>query len=113
MTPLDARRVHRQLEQWVGQDVYVHLEVNPGAYWRNGRALLTRVHLKGSGPYRLFLELDAASGLIQVDDLTHMVLSDSLVICTGFDDQQRVARSIEVSCRPFTMHTGTSTPGSA
>lgn len=103
MRPLDAGQVQRQLEQWIGQDVFVHLEVNPGAYWRNGRASLTRVHVKGSGPYRLFLELDGASGLIQVDELTHMEVTDAIVICTGYDQEQRIARCIEVSRQLFAM----------
>jgi hypothetical protein len=103
MIPLEARQVLGHMESWIGQEVYLHLEVNRGAYWRNGHAKLDGVHVKGEGPYRLFLELNGTSGLIQVDDLTHMVLTDSLVICTGFDDQERIARTIEISLHPFPL----------
>ncbi len=103
MEAIRAEALLKQLEQLVSQQVYIHLEVNPGAYWRNGRARLTAVHVKGSGPYRIFLEMSDDSGLIQVDSLTHMQLGDGLVIATGYDDHQRIARTVEISTSPFSM----------
>jgi Protein of unknown function (DUF1806) len=103
MNPFDVKCVRDALSRWLGQNVYVHLEVNPGAYWRNGYAELTGVHVKGDGPYRLFLEFSQSTGLIQVDDLTHMSITETQVICSGYDEQHRLARSVEVSCLPFSM----------
>lgn len=103
LEPIRPERVRERLSRWLTQDVYVHVEVNPGAYWRNGRARLLRSHVKGEGPYRVFLELDNGVGLIHVDDLTHMELSEDTVVCVGFDEHQRLARAIEVAVRPFSM----------
>lgn len=103
MEQLNPNVVEHQLQQWVNRLVYVHLEVNPGAYWRNGSAVLTSVHVKGSGHFRVFLEFDGGRGLIHVDDLTHMSVDEQMVICTGYDNQDRLARTIEVSLQPFPM----------
>jgi len=99
---IEPHMLHRQLAQWIGEAVYVHLEVNPGAYWRNGQANLQRVHVKGDGPYRVFLEL-AGQGLIHIDEVTHMTVADDLVTCTGYDDSNRLARTLEVSRKPFSL----------
>lgn len=103
MSPLEPGKVLSALQKWIGQAVFVHLEVNPGAYWRNGSAVLEAIHVKGDGPFRIFLEFDGKQGLIQVDDLTHMLVSPDAVICTGYDSQDRLARTVEVSPRPFDM----------
>lgn len=100
MQPMRCEEVVQKLSQWLGQQIFVHLEVNRGAYWRNGRALLKAVHVRGDGPFRLFLELDDA-GLIQADDLTHMEIVEKLVICTAYDEHHRLARTVEVSTEPF------------
>ena len=101
MVPLDARTVADALGALQGRRVYIHLEVNPGAYWRNGGGRLEAAHVRGDGPYRLFLRVD--DGLIQIDALTHMALSDGIVICTGYDDVQRLARTVQVSLEPFAL----------
>ncbi|MCY0875831.1 MAG: DUF1806 family protein [Firmicutes bacterium] len=103
MERLQASVVANRLQDWTGQRVYVHLEVNPGAYWRNGSAVLSRGHVKGDGSYRVYLELDDGSGMIHVDDLTHMEVTDDMLIVIGFDDIERLARTLEVSLRPFPM----------
>ncbi len=101
MGPLNAKVVSDALEGWRGNRVYIHLEVNPGAYWRNGGGRLEGAFVRGDGPYRLFLRVDG--GLIQVDALTHMSLDRRIVVCTGFDDAQRLARTVEVSLDPLAV----------
>lgn len=101
MAPLDARVVANALDAWRGRRVYIHLEVNPGAYWRNGGGRLEAAYVRGDGPHRIFLRIDG--GLIQVDGLTHMALADGLVICTGYDDVERLARTVEVGLEPFAL----------
>ena len=101
MEPLHPERLRAHLEQLVGNTVYIHLEVNPGAYWRNGQAILHAAHVRGEHDYRVFLELDAGLGLIQVDQLTHMQLAEDQVICTGYDEHERLARTVEISRKPF------------
>ena len=100
MEPIEAQKVGKQLESWLNSEVFVHLEVNPGAYWRSGKGKLKRVHVKGDGPFRVFLEFEDA-GLIHVDDLTHMQVDGDMVICTGYDHHDRIARTLEVSTRAF------------
>lgn len=103
MSPLQPDEVRSALQKWVGQVVFVHLEVNPGAYWRNGTGRLSAVHVKGDGPFRVFLEFDQQTGLIQVDDLTDMLVSPELVICTAYDNHHRIARTLEVSLTALAM----------
>lgn len=95
--------VEGRLREWTDRTVFIHLEVNPGAYWRNGKAVLKEGYVRGAGPYRVFLKLDGGTSLIQVDDLTHMEISGDTLILIGFDEQQRLARTVEVSLRPFSM----------
>lgn len=103
MVPIQPDEVSKRLRGWEGRQIYIHLEVNPGAYWRNGQATLVQGHVRGTSSCRVFLELDEQVGLIQVDQLTHMLLEEDLLICTGYDDHDRIARTIEVSSKPFSM----------
>jgi len=102
---IKADVVAQRLATWAGQQVYIHLEVNPGAYWRNGSAVLVRGYVKGEGPFRVYLELQGAEGgeLIHIDDLTHMEVQDDLLIVIAFDDIERLSRTLEVSPTPFPM----------
>lgn len=107
MERLQAQELQRRLNAWSGRTVYVHLEVNPGAYWRNGAATLTRAHVMGIGPsYRVYLEFADGDSLIHTDDVTHMELTDDLLIAIGFDEHERLARTLEVSLRPLPMKGG-------
>lgn len=98
-----VEQVEEILSKWRGATVYIHLEVNPGAYWRNGQTTLVASHVKGNGPYRIFLQLDDGNGLIHVDDLTHMQIHADTMIATGYDEKDRLARTLEVSLHPFAM----------
>ncbi len=100
---IDTAQLLTALTRWYGLPVYIHLEVNPGAYWRNGKAVLHTAFVRGAGPYRVFLAIDAEQGLIQMDQLTHMQLTDHQVICSAYDRQQRLSRTLEVSIKPFAL----------
>ncbi|MFC3885509.1 DUF1806 family protein [Bacillus songklensis] len=101
MEPISSELLLTKLQQWIGKNIYIHIEINPGGYFRNGKALLDRVHIKGHGSFRVFLELDQHQSIIHVDDLTHMSIADELVIVTGYDTYDRLARTLEISSRPF------------
>lgn len=103
MVAIAAGRLAESLQQWRGERVYIHLEVNPGAYWRSGSAILDEAHVKGDGPCRVFLELDGRTSLIQIDQLTHMELSAELIIATAYDEHERLARTILISRAPFSL----------
>jgi len=103
MELLNANRVLAILSDWVGQPVWLHVEVNPGAYWRGAAGTLAAVHVKGDGPFRLYVEV--SDGLIQVDELTHMDLTEGLVVVIGFGDSDRLARTLEISKQPLLLQT--------
>jgi hypothetical protein len=103
MKPISSDLLVSTLQQWVGEIIYIHIEINPGGYFRNGKATLERVHVKGNNSYRIYLELERQEAIIHVDDLTHMSLEEDLVIVTGYDDHQRLARTLEISLKPFEL----------
>jgi Protein of unknown function (DUF1806) len=103
MEPILASLLQKKLQQWLGKVVYIHFEVNPGGYFRNGKATLYAAHVKGNDPFRVFLELDQQQAIIQVDDLTHMHIEDEMVIVTGYDSHDRLARTLEICTQPFRM----------
>ncbi|WP_157801009.1 DUF1806 family protein [Bacillus solitudinis] len=101
MEKLSPDLLLKKLQQWVGTNIYIHIEVNPGGYFRNGKASLQRAHVKGEHGFRVFLELDDQKSIIHVDQLTHMDIADDLVIVTGYDEHDRLARTLEISSQPF------------
>jgi hypothetical protein len=101
MEPISVERLFMKVKRWIGKDVFIHIEINPGGYFRNGKASLHNVHIKGTNPYRIFLELDQQEAVIHVDDVTHMKMEEELVIVTGYDPYDRLARTLEISSRPF------------
>ncbi len=103
MVPISPNLLVNKVQQWKGKDVYIHIEINPGGYFRNGKASLDEVYVKGNNTYRIYLELDQKQSIIHVDDLTHMSIEDDLVIITAYDDFQRLARTLEISLKPFTI----------
>jgi len=47
------------------------------------------------------LEFDNDHAIIQLDNLTHMSISEDLVIVTGYDEFDRLARTVEIGLTPF------------
>lgn len=101
MERIDEKRVQAAIQPLVGGTVYIHFEVNPSGYWRNGSATLDAFHLKGDGPYRVFLAMNDGAGLIQLNALTHMTVEDNTLILAGYDDKDRISELIEVRATPF------------
>ena len=93
----------KSLQKLKGEQVFIHLEVNPGGYFRNGSAAVYDVHVKGEGHYRVYLELDEKQAIIHVDNLTHMRLSNDEIILIGYDEHHRLARTLEISSKPFAI----------
>src|SRR4051794_14275277 len=93
----------KYLKKWTGKRVYIHFEVNPGGYFRNGNALLSDAHVKGEINYRVYLELEENQSIIHVDNLTHMTISEQQIILIGYDEYHRLARTLEISSEPFVM----------
>jgi hypothetical protein len=103
MVPINSQSLLDKLQQWLGINIYLHIEINPGGYYRNGKATLSNVHVKGDRSFRVFLEMDQQQSIIQVDDLTHMSISEELVVISGYDHVDRLARTLEISSNPFVL----------
>lgn len=103
MTEIVPAALEQALEKFLHQSIYVHLEVNPGAYTRNHGMRLCATHVRGNHPYRVFLTFDDGVGVLHIDDVTHMDLSENLVIVTGYDEHDRIARTLELSRTPLSM----------
>jgi hypothetical protein len=93
----------KSLKKLIGQKVYIHFEVNPGGYFRNGNATLYDAHVKGEGNFRVYLELEKKESIIHVDQLTHMSITKEQIILMGYDEYDRLARTLEISNKPFSM----------
>ncbi len=89
------------LQQFIGKSAYLHMEVNPGAYLRNSKVRISDVHVLGDNPFRIYLQLDDGQALLQMDNVTHMLITQEMVITTGYDEYGRLARTIEVAMTPF------------
>lgn len=103
MEPISSAVLLQKLQQWVGKSIYIHIEISPGGYFRNGKASLQAVHVKGQQSFRVFLELDERRSIIQIDDVTHMSIADELVTVTGYDAHDRLARTLEISMQSFPL----------
>lgn len=113
MEPIRIERVQAVLDQFVGREVYLHLEttngayaahhrggVNVGAFIRNGRILVERAVIKGEGGYRVGIKIPL--GWVYAEGLTDWEL-DSLgrLLMAGHDKDGRLAVALELSPVPF------------
>lgn len=101
MELLQKEVVLEALQQFIGKHAYMHVEVNPGAYLRNSKVQISSVYVLGDNPYRIFLQFDGGQALLQMDNVTHMLVTQDIVIATGYDEYGRLARTIEISLTPF------------
>jgi hypothetical protein len=118
MKPIEAEEVQELLQSFVGKDVYLHLETTNGAYAaegrggtrqmavcayiRNGRVRFDRAAIKGTGPYRVGLQME--QGWIYAEGLTDWEL-DSLgrLLLAGHDPEGKLAVALELSLTPFVV----------
>ncbi|MFB5190303.1 DUF1806 family protein [Alicyclobacillus fastidiosus] len=91
------------LAQYVGQTVYLHMEVNPQGYIRNVPVLLKLAHIHGDGAYRVYLEWEQPNGIVQLNDVTDFYEENGVFIFTAYDNQSRIAHSLEVSPKALSM----------
>ena len=100
---IDKDRLEAALKLFEDHKVYFHLEVNPGAYYRNAVGHVDTIYVRGEGPFRLFISMKEPEGLIQIDQVTHCEIDPERVFVIGYDDQQRLARMVAISFQPFSM----------
>ncbi|HLN65133.1 MAG TPA: YojF family protein [Symbiobacteriaceae bacterium] len=119
MEPFNAAAVEAALQNFVGRDLYLHLETTNGAYAgnrpdgtkgmavcayvRNAVVRFSRATVAGEGPFRTGLQMDD-QGWIYAEGLTHWELDEyGRLILAGHDDQGRLAVALQLSLTPFVI----------
>ncbi len=94
--------VQAALDRFSGQAAYIHAELIPGGFLRNMRVHIREAYLRGGDRCRVALRC-ADDAWVRMEDLTHWEIDreDRLIFCAFGDEQQRLARTLEVSLRPF------------
>ncbi|MCF8564097.1 YojF family protein [Alicyclobacillus tolerans] len=116
MEAIRREEVQTELDRFVNQEVYLHLETTNGAYAahrgensmavcayiRNGQVRFHRGTITGNGPYRVGLKME--QGWIYAEGLTDFeVDGDGRLLLAGNDSDGRLAVSLELSTTPFPM----------
>jgi len=106
--------VQTLLNQFIGKDVYIHLETTTGAYSahyneknmtvvafiRNAKVKFSQAKIKGKGPYRVGLKLD--NGWVYAEGLTDFTFDDEeRLLLAGHDDDGKLAIALQISETPF------------
>ena len=114
MEPVIVENVQKELEKFVNQDVYIHLETtngayashqdesffSSGAYIRNALVRYERGKITGPGPYRVGLKMQI--GWIYAEGITHYeVDSKGRLLLAGHDFKGKLAVCFEISPTPF------------
>lgn len=114
MKPIDIETVQQAIEQFVDQDIYIHIETTTGAYanhrdekamtvsafLRNSIINFHRGNIKGNGPYRVGLK--TANGWAYAEGLTHFEIDDkSRLLLAGHDGDGKLAVALQLSKTPF------------
>lgn len=114
MQPIDKEHVQEKLNQFINQDVYIHLETTTGsyaclqgekavsvcAYIRNGKVNYQRGQITGNGPYRVGLKMP--DGWVYAEGLTDFeVMEGEKLLLAGHDDQGQLGIALQLSSEPF------------
>lgn len=116
MKPIIVDEVQPELERFVDESVYLHLETTNGAYAaenrdgtkgmavcayvRNATVRFERASIKGSGPFRVGLQME--HGWIYAEGLTDWEVDEKgRLLLAGHDQDGRLAVALELSFTPF------------
>ena len=114
MEPVMVEAVQQELNKFVNQAVYIHLETtngayashhdesffSSGAYIRNALVQYERGKITGPGPYRVGLKMPL--GWIYAEGITHFeVDSKGRLLLAGHDYQGKLAVCFEISPTAF------------
>lgn len=114
MKSINQVEVQTLLNQFIGKDVYIHLETTTGAYSahyneknmtvvafiRNAKVKFSQAKIKGKGPYRVGLKLD--NGWVYAEGLTDFTFDDEeRLLLAGHDDDGKLAIALQISETPF------------
>lgn len=109
MGPIEPEKVQEKLNDFAGQQIYLHLEttngaysaVKFGAYIRNGVIRYSRGTIKGDGSsYRVGLKTE--EGWIYGEGLTDWEIDDKgRLLLAGHNEEGRLAVAFQLSNEPF------------
>ena len=114
MKSINQVEVQTLLNQFIGKDVYIHLETTTGAYSahyneknmtvvafiRNAKVKFSQAKIKGKGPYRVGLKLD--NGWVYAEGLTDFTFDEKeRLLLAGHDDDGKLAIALQISETPF------------
>lgn len=103
MQPIDKNKVEKALQNYHGQTVFIHTEVNPGCFVRNAAVRVEQAYIAGEHPYRVALRIDHG-GWIRVEGLTDYEIDEqNRLLLAGHDDRGRIISNLELSLTPFTF----------
>ncbi len=114
MQSIETAKVQAELEKYMNQEVYLHLETtngayashfdenffSAGAYIRNAKVSFSQGKITGPGPYRVGLKLDL--GWIYAEGLTDWEIDeDNRLLLAGHAPDGKLAVALELSEKPF------------
>lgn len=108
MLPIQPQDIQLRINQFTGQDLYMHLEMTTGAYAvnpasafiSNAAVRFTTGSISGSGPYRVGLK--TPEGWIYAEGLTHVDEEDQeRLIMAGHDSQGKLIVALQLSREKF------------
>ncbi|GAA4714840.1 YojF family protein [Brevibacillus fulvus] len=114
MEPIQKDKVQQQLDSYVDQEIYLHLEttngsyavlrgertISVGAFIRNVPLRFERAVIAGHGPYRVGLKMQ--HGWVYAEGLTDWEPErQEGLLLAGHDEEGRLAVAFQVSRTPF------------
>lgn len=107
-------QIQDRINSFIGEDIYVHLEMTTGAYAShldsskhpaatfisNAQIQYTQGSIAGNGPFRVGLK--TLTGWIYSEGLTHWEETDTeRLIMAGHDGQGKLIVALQLSKQPF------------
>lgn len=114
MKPIEPAAIQQLLDQFKGEEVYIHLEMTTGAYAAhrgeanlaatafisNARVTYSQGSIAGEGPYRVGLKTE--KGWVFAQGLTHWEDSEhDKLIAAGHDGDGKLVVALQIAREPF------------
>ncbi len=114
MELINIKRVQQTIDQFAGDDVFIHVEITNGAYAshkdksffssgafvRNAQVCFEHGKITGEGPFRVGLKLPF--GWVYAEGLTHFQIDEQgRLLLAGHDYEGKLAVALQISKKPF------------
>lgn len=101
MQEIVRKDVEAALQNFRGQDAYIHSEATSFIFARNFRIRVTETAVAGEGPYRVGIRFEG-QGWIRAEALTHYEIDgQGRLLLAGHDEQGRMYVALELGKEPF------------